>query len=160
MNFPSFSGSFKASCVGVALLSLAGCMTDEAFQPAPSSRFIKTTTPKASEAPPPIVVPKTKVAKAEPQRDYPEPTVLTGLTAENVTTLLGTPGFKRADDPAEIWQYRVERCTLDLFMYETLDSKERSVAHFETRGQDGESISTKDCFVDVIKAAEAAPQTS
>ncbi|MCW9002848.1 MAG: hypothetical protein OQJ87_09020, partial [Rhodospirillales bacterium] len=44
--------------------------------------------------------------------------MMLGLTAAEVTTLLGPPKFLRRDAPAEIWQYGAEACVLDLFLYQ------------------------------------------
>lgn len=98
----------------------------------------------------------TPKAPPQPPRVYPEPSVLDGLSAEKVEALLGQPGFKRRDEPAEIWQYRVGACTLDLFMYQAPDGQPWRVQHFETRAKEGQSITPKDCLTDVIKATEAA----
>lgn len=138
--------------------ALAACEATEPMKPAPASRYIKAV-PQARATPlPPAARPEPPVVKRP--RIYPEPDVLDGLTAEKVEKLLGVPGFKRTDEPAEIWQYRVEDCILDLFMYETLDSSQRSVAHYETRTRKGDTANAKECFVRVLKAAETVARTS
>jgi hypothetical protein len=43
---------------------------------------------------------------------------LTGLSAEQVVALLGEPDFRRAEPPAELWQYRGADCVLDIFLYD------------------------------------------
>ncbi len=43
---------------------------------------------------------------------------LTGLSADQVVALLGEPDFRRAEPPAELWQYRGADCVLDLFLYD------------------------------------------
>ncbi|NQV99049.1 MAG: hypothetical protein HQ483_05095 [Rhodospirillales bacterium] len=139
-------------------LTFSGCVTPEELKPAPTSRYIKTVPQRQAVAPPPVVTAQKQTAKAA--RVYPEPAVLDGLSAQKVEELLGLPEFKRSDEPAEIWQYRVKNCTLDLFMYETLDSTQRSVAHFETRATQGSSVSAKDCFTSVLKAAPTPARTS
>jgi len=148
----------KRATLVVLGLFLVACSTEQPLKPAPSSRFIKSipavTTPKAK---PQVVA---KAPQVVEPRIYPEPDVLDGLSAAKVQELLGLPGFKRNDDPAEIWQYRVTNCTLDLFLYETLDSEQRSVAHFETRPGPGQTISAKDCFIAILQAAETGSQTS
>ena len=138
----------------VLVAGIAGCTATEELKPAPTSRYIKTVPqPRAAPVPQP---PKPVQQVVKRPRIYPEPEVLDGLTAEKVEALLGLPGFKRTDDPAEIWQYRVEDCILDLFMYETLDASQRSVAHYETRTKQGDTVNSKECFVRVLKAAETS----
>lgn len=146
------------------VLILNGCGANQEFKQAPDSRYVKTIPEQAAEPPAiaaPVVIPKAPAVREvpKPERQYPEPTVLDGLAAAQVETLLGVPGFKRNDDPAEIWQYRVNSCTLDLFMYETLDSSQRSVAHYEARPKPDAPINIRDCFIDVIKAGEAQAKT-
>ncbi len=145
-----------AAVLLLCVLAVSACAAEQPLKPAPSSRFITATPPAVAVPPKPTV----RIAKAPKPRVYPEPHVLDGLTAQKVEALLGAPGFKRSDEPAEIWQYRVKTCTLDLFMYENLDSNQRSVAHFETRAPQGQTVSSKDCFVNVLKAAELPAKAS
>jgi hypothetical protein len=56
---------------------------------------------------------------------------LTGLSADEVVALFGEPDFRRAEPPAELWQYRSAECVLDLFLYD--DAGGFRVAHSETR---------------------------
>lgn len=151
-------GMLKRILIVLVGLSLAACSSDAPLKPAPSSRFVKSAPVK------PTPEPETKIVAKAPEpvevRIYPEPSVLDGLSATKVRELLGTPGFKRSDEPAEIWQYRVTNCTLDLFMYETLDSEQRSVAHFEMRPGPGQTLSTKACFVAILQAVEARSKSS
>ncbi len=145
------------------VLGLGGCGANQELKPAPASRFVKTA-PQETAVPavetPPVTIAKASPVEPKPKRNYPEPTVLEGLIADQVEALLGAPGFKRNDDPAEIWQYRVKSCTLDLFMYETLDSRQRSVAHYEARPTPDTAMTVRDCFIDVIKAAETPIKTA
>ena len=58
---------------------------------------------------------------------------LVGLTAANASKLLGQPQLLRQEDPAEIWQYRSDRCVLDLYLYGP--PGEQKVQHAELRRQ-------------------------
>ncbi len=89
---------------------------------------------------------------------YPPPSHLAGLYGEQVIGLLGSPGFKRKDDPALIWQYRTKACALDLFLYRAGDGTPYTVQHFETRSRGKETISASDCFVSLLKAMERKRQ--
>jgi len=79
-----------------------------------------------------------------------EPSRLKGLNIGQVQAVLGPPGFKRRDAPAEIWQYRGTRCTLDLFIYEA-DGAQR-VEHVSVRGSG--PVAEKDCFAELQAAAK------
>ena len=85
---------------------------------------------------------------------YPPPSHLAGLYGDQVIGLLGPPGFKRKDDPAQIWQYRTKVCALALFLYRAEDGSPYRVRHFEARGRGKEVISARDCFVSLLKAHE------
>lgn len=156
---PRFS-VFKTALSLAIILGVSGCQTtQQPHKPAPESRFIKTV-PKAETAPQSITAPKTQQARIEPQRIFPKINTIQDLAAKDVHILLGEPSFKRSDDPAEIWQYRVATCTLDLFLYENLDTSERSVAYYEIRLKQGHSSSEKDCFEFVIKSTDTASKAS
>ena len=85
---------------------------------------------------------------------YPPPSHLAGLYGDQVIGLLGPPGFKRKDDPAQIWQYRTKVCALDLFLYRAEDGSPYGVRHFEARSRGKETVSARDCFVGLLKAHE------
>jgi hypothetical protein len=94
---------------GAALAMLAGC---SAAKPEP---------PAAAVTLPPALVVE--------QPSAPQP--LTGLSAKEVVALLGEPDFRRAEPPAELWQYRSADCVLDLFFYS--DVAGAHVVRAETR---------------------------
>ena len=155
----------KTVMVAILALALGGCAASEDLKQAPASRFIQTKPDAQQVAEKPAEIParetdKRQQASAEPERKFPEPSVLTDLSADKVTSLLGVPGFKRQDDPAEIWQYRAENCIMDLYLYESLENVGRSVAHYEMRFSPGKQMTAESCFVSVIKAAESAVKAS
>jgi hypothetical protein len=84
------------------------------------------TPPPAPAAALPAPVPAAAVA-ARPAASR----TLTGLSAGEVVALLGEPDFRRAEPPAELWQYRTADCVLDLFLYG--DAAGAHVLHSETR---------------------------
>ena len=155
----------KTLTVASLALILTACAATEDLKQAPSSRFIQTKPdagPVAAKPQPTATreTEKRQQASLAPERNFPEPSILTDLSADKVTSLLGAPGFKRQDDPAEIWQYRAENCIMDLYLYESLENVGRSVAHYEMRFQAGKKMTEQTCFVSVIKAAENAVKTS
>ena len=80
------------------------------------------------------------------------------MTPDQVIGLLGTPQFKRRDNPAEIWQYRNKACALDLFLYRAGTGASYTVRHFETRmrgrGRGQEKITAKACFSGLLRDRE------
>jgi hypothetical protein len=76
-----------------------------------------------------------------------------GLSAAQVESALGAPSFRRRDPPAEIWQYRVKSCALDLFLYD--EAWGQSVAHAAVRpAQGGAAISDRACLDEVLNRSE------
>lgn len=47
---------------------------------------------------------------------------LAGLKPNDVLSILGEPELKRAEPPAELWQYRTADCVLNLFFYDNAGS--------------------------------------
>jgi hypothetical protein len=45
------------------------------------------------------------------------PVKLLGLSNIEITKLLGVPHFQRIDDPGALWQYRTQRCILNIFFH-------------------------------------------
>lgn len=134
MTSPLHWAAFCAALIGV---SCAGP------QPAPDSTPT-TAPPKATVKPAPV--PPTKPAQPEqssriapePKPSAPpriQPADLIGLTEAELTKELGSPAFKRVDDPAALWQYRGTRCILDLFLY--ADGPAYRVTHMELRSRAG-----------------------
>jgi hypothetical protein len=88
-----------------------------------------------------------------PSGPVDEPGRLKGLSGRQVIQVLGTPGFRRRDNPAEIWQYRTHACTLDLFLYDAEGGQ--TVTHFAVRSPS--AISDRDCFDAVVGQDKAKP---
>ena len=74
---------------------------------------------------------------------------LIGLLPQAVAAFLGPPGFKRRDDPAEIWRYAGGTCFLDLFLYK--QGGGFTVAHVEARGRSVVQVSADDCLRDLLE---------
>jgi len=126
--------------------ALAGCQTTE-----PPAEVVKA-------APTPVIAPqKTEVARAvaKPERIYPEPASLQGLSGGGVINALGQPEFIRRDQPAKIWQYRGTACTLDVFLYQEAAGQPYAVNYIEARTKQGAALSHKDCIVSILKEREA-----
>ncbi len=115
----------------------------------------------APHAVPGIDVPR-EVSRAVARAALPPtpPVPLTGLGARirgmektAIARLLGEPSFIRRDDPAEIWQYRGERCILDIFMYK--DGKSFAAAHVALRSRTVERPADEKCYADIFARRKA-----
>jgi hypothetical protein len=73
---------------------------------------------------------------------------LAGLEADEVSELLGPPSFERSEPPAKIWQYRAEKCVVDVFLY---DDGDLTVDFVEVRGRDNAEVDEKACFASVLE---------
>ncbi len=109
-----------------------------------------------AEPPPPLAAPVEPVATVAAipppaAAAYPRPETLNGLDADKLAGLLGAPRFKRRDDPAEIWQYRNDACSLDVFLYRAGKDGAFRVRYFETRGRDKKPVDQNDCFASLLK---------
>ncbi len=124
----------RATAVLLGLV-LTGCQTingpdpvavAEPEVPAPEVALVAPQT--LPPAPPP----------APPIND--NPTQVLGLPAAGLSDLLGDPRFVRRDvartGVAEVWQYRMDGCVLDVFLY-TGNTGLAEVAHFELRSIKG-----------------------
>ena len=89
-----------------------------------------------------------------PRQPLPGPRHLVGLTGARVAALLGAPTFQRHDPPAEVWQYAIDACILDVFLYRHGDSLR--VAHVEVRGPSVALVSGRDCFLGLVRARAGA----
>lgn len=76
-----------------------------------------------------------------------------GMEKTAIARLLGEPGFIRRDDPAEIWQYRGERCILDIFMYK--DGNSVTAAHVALRSRTVERPADEECYADIFARGKA-----
>ena len=105
-------------------------------------------------------------AKSANPAETPVPalTSLAGLDDIKIMALLGAPHFKRTDAPAELWQYRLNGCVLDLFLYPASGGG-LAVDHLETRVLESESAPPtgprsgdgQACFAAMVRAARASP---
>lgn len=74
--------------------------------PSPASSSTVLALPATAGSPPPRLPTSTTAA------------ALIGLSAAELTHLLGVPRWTRRESPAQVWQYRGERCVLDVYLYE------------------------------------------
>jgi hypothetical protein len=92
-----------------------------------------------------------------PAPELPGPGHLVGLAGGRVESLLGAPGFRRRDPPAEVWRYSGESCRLFVFLYAPPDdADDYRVAHVEVRGASVVKVSDKACFHSLLKGRRKA----
>ena len=153
----TFIRSWPVPALLVAAL-LAGCTGEDAPPPAthdaPQSA---EDVPRPAEiaAIPPLEEERGSIVapapKAAPETPIPAIETLRGLEAGKVTLMLGEPQFQRIDSPAELWQYRLGGCVLDLFFYPS-SSGEMAVDHLETRHFDNSTSDPQGCFTQLVRA--------
>jgi hypothetical protein len=145
--------SFFLPITLIFTLGVSNCKTaNQAPKKNPELSVIKNVPNVLAKTMPPIAVAKNNPARPELKRIFPKLSTLQNLTANQVHALLGSPNFKRSDNPAEVWQYRNNNCTLDLFLYENLDTNVHSVVHYEIRLPPGQVLTKNECFEIMIKA--------
>ncbi len=169
--------SYLGSCLAVAaVLMLAGCagaanpfnVAATKQSPPPGPAAARQTGPAPAQNParnPEPAAPRAALNVDVPQdvsRDLsraalpPAPPIsltdlgarIRGMEKTAIARLLGEPSFIRRDDPAEIWQYRGERCILDIFMYK--DGKSFAAAHVALRSRTVERPADEACYADIF----------
>ncbi len=72
------------------------------------------------------------------------PSKLLNMTAPQVIAMLGEPGFKREENPAQVWRYNGKSCVLELFLYR-LD-KDMQVRYIEARDAKANAVAQDNCI--------------
>lgn len=133
------------SLAALSLLALAACNGAAQSEGGPQVTATGTDITARTET---AMLPPVDRRTLTPER-------LKGLHAAQVEDALGAPGFRRRDPPAEIWQYRVGLCTLDLFLYK--DAAGTTVSHYAVRSPSGTSVSERACLDEVLNRAAGKP---
>ena len=134
-----------------ALPFLGGCETtldtplETATVPTPKQGQPPTYRPETQQLANPAAAPKAA------ELTYPDIETLKGKTSDRVTKLLGTPDFRRTDKPAELWQYRHDKCSVDLFLY-SRNGGGLTVDFLDVRTHGDQDLSIQACFVAILKA--------
>ena len=129
----------------VAVLILTGCAATEGQQPPAEPATAETVLPESADNP---AMPYNGMAALPPVNDDPQQ--LMGLDRATLNEKLGEPALIRRDGDAEVWQYRADRCVLDLFLY----GVDKKVEHVDLRDRgDGGGESVRDCFAGMLRAA-------
>jgi hypothetical protein len=96
--------------------------------------------------------------RAAPLPDM-RPEQLLGLSAEQLTDLLGPADFARSDGPAEIWQFRDPDCVLDVFLYMDPQRGAYGVEHVEGRDHDVVRAADQRCVAALLRARRGRSAT-
>ena len=139
--------------VTTAMLALGGCETTNTAPPSTPNPPPQTDVQNES----PVIEAARQTAAQPLEPSYPSIDTLTGQTAESIETLLGQPQFRRRDKPAELWQYRVTGCVLDLFLYPGA-GRSLAVDFLDVRQIGNSDVGRQDCLVSLLKTKAAGVQ--
>jgi hypothetical protein len=125
--------------------------------PAAQSPAAATEAPPAAPETAPAPPATAAMAPEPPPPPPPAPSILRGLTGAEVTRLIGTPRFRRAEEPSALWQYATTGCILDLYLRN--DGGDYRVVHYEFRrdpttspaGTAADSVDTRACFAELAR---------
>ncbi|HXV25113.1 MAG TPA: hypothetical protein VED46_12740 [Alphaproteobacteria bacterium] len=131
----------------MAAAVVGGCASDEAISP--------TAPPIASSQKRPLV-PATVDASQPRSSGSASPASLVGLSAVELSTLIGAPRWRRWESPAEVWQYLGASCVLDVYLY--ADGGSRRVIHAEARDESALPITLSACLQRIeVERRSSAP---
>ncbi|RDD63374.1 hypothetical protein [Ferruginivarius sediminum] len=101
-------------------------------------------------------LPKARDSKPEPAAPDidADPDQFIGASPRVVAAQLGSPAQIRREPPAEIWQYRMPGCVLDLFVYPDQDGK--SVTYLEARDLTARPVAAEGCLERLMRARLAS----
>lgn len=165
---PAISPVHPAGLCVVASLLLAGCAGGNAPAPGstnttydnPSAAVRGSARPTSPIAPSPLD--NSEINETAKQARPPETAVvpfvpinistLENLSQKELVTKIGKPEMIRSEGPAEIWQYRSDRCALDAFFYPQGKSKTPKLVHFLARLRNGEGdIAPQSCLDEIVR---------
>lgn len=159
---PLSRASVLAVFAALGALLVSGCV-DPGARRSPNSTKDAASTPansraNAATAPSPeqsASLPSRPAPRAIPEMD---PEKLIGLDGGTITALIGKPGFRRIDPPAELWRYRQADCILDIFLYATgKESGPKRATHVEARVRSGQPLPARRCLNAILKARVEGP---
>jgi hypothetical protein len=112
----------------------------------------RSPTPEVREA----RLPETNPPKpdTEPLEIDADPAQFVGASPGVLSARLGSPQQVRREPPAEIWQYRMPGCVLDLFLYPEKDGK--SVTYLEARDLKARPMPAEGCLERLMRARLAS----
>lgn len=101
-----------------------------------------SVSPKAEAT----VKPTEEASLTEEERD---PNRLVDLPPTEISEILGPPGRVRKEASMRVWQYRTDKCVLDLFLYKQPEAYR--VVYFEFRSPTLDDVAEKECFSALVE---------
>tara|TARA_B100000029_G_C17448319_1_gene914035 strand:+ start:618 stop:1166 length:549 start_codon:yes stop_codon:yes gene_type:complete len=90
-----------------------------------------------------------------------DPAQLMGLEPAAINHLLGKPSLLRTEPPAQVWQYKIADCVLDIFLYtDETEPENVRVSYFEIRGGETALAGTRACFSAILESRMIPPGTT
>lgn len=122
---------------------------------AKADAVVASATIASAEAPAPVQARNVNLTRGRPA-EVPAPKQLIGLNRDEVQSLLGFPWLLKREGTAELWQYRIPSCVLDLFLLGS-DPDDLKVSHVELRSRRENKPPTAACYVDILNTPRPAP---
>ena len=95
----------------------------------------------------------TAVEDPAPAPDVPLPALssLLGAGPAQLGNLLGKPGLKRTEPPAELWQYQSKGCVLALYLYQSSKGGALTLTHADAHDGKGAKVAAESCLHDLMR---------
>ena len=118
------------------------------------STFIPPVTSQAALA---TQAARTEVLPPRLPETERDPERLLHMNRRTISSLLGKPEFVRREATARVWQYRIARCVLNLFLYD--EAAGHRVIHYEFRPTMVGSGPIDDCFEQLRLRGDDTPNS-
>jgi hypothetical protein len=159
----------------LTMFALSACKSDQAATKIAASPTAETPAPAApTTAPPetPAKTPPARTATVEPgqahaaplPRPLPEPFplqldpgILVGLGPEQTEVMMGRPIEVRDEPPATVWTYKSGDCTLEVFFYPEVETREPRALAYAVAGKDQSDAAKQACFARIRTARRDRP---
>ena len=154
--------NFKTLALIAAVLSIASLgacggrakpAATSRVEPSPPADAAESSEPQqaalpSADSPPAPVVARRKIVPLDK---------MSGLTARQITEILGVPQFLRQDNLVELWQYRADSCVLHLFLYRNNNEWQVRHAELQPRTVSGPALKDEAAEACLIKLMAAPP---
>jgi len=122
-------------------------------QPAPPTVPAAPPESQSASAPPPPAPPPRE--RPLPTPDF-DPEKLVGLDKDQTLSTLGQPSATREQPPATVWTYKTRDCSIDLFFYMDIATRQFRVLTTEVT-TDLKSAEARRSCLNRLRAASRAP---
>ena len=139
--------------------TLNGASYSDGTTPGHQDKVKDDTVQKANNQAAALAARKPPVKPAKPKKTAAIPFVrvpaasLANLNGKAVEAKLGKPEMQRGEGSAKVWQYRSDRCALDVFFYPQGNSKKPVLVHMLARLRNGDGkIDLQECLDEIVKS--------